>query len=688
MADDVENSVLQPLQQLDMVFENAGQSDLPKRTVEKDDGYGCLTCRPRVLQGFNSIRWHVFWQCVFNFFEGFIVNGVINVIIPSLEKRYEMSSSRSSIIASSNDFGALIVLIFISYYGGQRNKPRIMAAGVFLMSVGSLIFSLPQFLGDKYMYTVSDGSNGTQNVCLTGKSNTSSGACEAGQSDNSVSNWYYTCFLIGQGFLGIGAVPMFTIGLTYIDDNCKPKLTSFYIGCTFCSAAVGVAVGYIVGGQTLSYFVDADKVDLSSVHLTQTDPQWVGAWWIGILISFFSFLFIGFPLLGYPKELPGYEQLQKLRKSEAHNDSANELTTRPNFGKSWRDFPKSFYLLIKNPAFLFICLSATAEALMVGGLATFGSKLLQEFYHVDLTKAGLIMGLITIPGSGGGMLLGGYLVKRFDWKFQGIIRYCGICMFICMLIAPSFLASCPSRPLAGVTGNYKYESSLTGLSADCNRDCHCTTAGYEPVCDGNHTVYFTPCHAGCTAVRVNGDVKEYLNCSCISGGVSTYTLSSSSELRSDAIGCSHMDQCPWFYVFCVLLFLNMLFTFMTMPASTTATFRCVQPNQRSLAIGVELLVVRLLGTTPGPILLGAIIDSACSVWQETCGQTGSCWTYRKFDLGIRLMVWFATLKLLGVIFATIAYKVYVPPPGEDTTIAVSSIAANVDDGKKSVSTRM
>ncbi|XP_021348098.1 solute carrier organic anion transporter family member 4A1-like [Mizuhopecten yessoensis] len=273
---------------------------------------------------------------------------------------------------------------------------------------------------------------------------------------------------------------------------------------------------------------------------------------------------------------------------------------------------------------------------MVGGLATFGSKLLQEFYHVDLTKAGLIMGLITIPGSGGGMLLGGYLVKRFDWKFQGIIR------------------------------------SLTGLSADFNRDCHCTTARYEPVCDGNHTVYFTPCHAGCTAVNVNSDVKEYLNCSCILEGVSTYTLSSEEELRSDAIGCSHMDQCPWFYVFCVLLFLNMLFTFMTMPASTTATFRCVQPHQRSLAIGVELLVVRLLGTTPGPILLGAIIDSACSVWQDSCGQIGSCWTYRKFDLGIRLMVWFATLKLLGVIFATIAYKVYVPPPVED-------IAANVDD---------
>ena len=32
-------------------------------------------------------------------------------------------------------------------------------------------------------------------------------------------------------------------------------------GWTFCAAAVGVAVGYVVGGQTLSLFVDIDRVD-------------------------------------------------------------------------------------------------------------------------------------------------------------------------------------------------------------------------------------------------------------------------------------------------------------------------------------------------------------------------------------------------------------------------------------------
>lgn len=42
-------------------------------------------------------------------------------------------------------------------------------------------------------------------------------------------NGYYALLMIGNILLGIGAAPMFTIGLSYIDENCKPKLSSFYI---------------------------------------------------------------------------------------------------------------------------------------------------------------------------------------------------------------------------------------------------------------------------------------------------------------------------------------------------------------------------------------------------------------------------------------------------------------------------
>lgn len=42
-----------------------------------------------------------------------------------------------------------------------------------------------------------------------------------------------------------------------------------------------------------------------SIPLTPSDPQWVGAWWIGIVIAVPAFILISFPIHGYPRRLPG-----------------------------------------------------------------------------------------------------------------------------------------------------------------------------------------------------------------------------------------------------------------------------------------------------------------------------------------------------------------------------------------------
>ncbi|CAG2204509.1 SLCO4A [Mytilus edulis] len=389
----------------------------------EDRRYGCGPIKFSCTQRLNSIRWHVFWQCIFTFFDGFIVSGVVNVIIPALEKRYELSSSKSAIIVSANDFGAFVLLIFLGYFGERRHKPKLMGAGILLMAFGCLVFSLPQFIGEKYAYTISDSSkNGSDNLCST-RNTTSSCSSDVGEIKEYF-KVYYALFIVGQMLLGIGAVPMFTIGLSYIDENCKQKLTSFYIGLTLCSDAVGVATGYIVGGSFLNVFVDVDKLDVANLPLTSSDPQWVGAWWIGFIIAVPAFILVAFPILGYPRRLPG---------------------------------------------------------------------------------------AITIPGSGGGMIFGGYMVKRLNLKLRGIIYFCCISIGLAALLGPIFLSSCPSQPLAGVSTDYKVEIG-TSLIAGCNNDCGCTTAGFEPICDQNKTVYFSPCHAGCTkAIITNGTKVRYFS---------------------------------------------------------------------------------------------------------------------------------------------------------------------------------
>lgn len=40
------------------------------------------------------------------------------------------------------------------------------------------------------------------------------------------------------------------------------------------------------------------------------DPHWVGAWWIGFLVGGVAALLVSFPILGYPRQLPGTAHLQ------------------------------------------------------------------------------------------------------------------------------------------------------------------------------------------------------------------------------------------------------------------------------------------------------------------------------------------------------------------------------------------
>ena len=35
------------------------------------------------------------------------------------------------------------------------------------------------------------------------------------------------------------------------------------------------------------------------------DTRWVGAWWVGLVITTIAFVIISLPIFGYPKYMPG-----------------------------------------------------------------------------------------------------------------------------------------------------------------------------------------------------------------------------------------------------------------------------------------------------------------------------------------------------------------------------------------------
>jgi organic anion transporter 4A len=94
------------------------------------------------------VIWAVALLCLAGALQGILVNGLINVVISSIEKRFGIKSSDSGFIANSYDIASFLCLLPVSYLGGRGSgrKPAWIGAGVAVLGIGSLLFSLPHLL--------------------------------------------------------------------------------------------------------------------------------------------------------------------------------------------------------------------------------------------------------------------------------------------------------------------------------------------------------------------------------------------------------------------------------------------------------------------------------------------------------------------------------------------------------------
>ena len=77
-------------------------------------------------------------------------------------------------------------------------------------------------------------------------------------------------------------------------------------------------------------------------------------------------------------------------------------------------------------------------------------------------------------------------------------------------------------------------------------------------------------------------------------------------------------------------------------------FRSVPSNQRSFAMGLQFLVVRVFGMLPGPIVVGNIYDNNCATWKyDLCGRKAFCAEYELNGIssGVRNVMAVCSCKL-------------------------------------------
>ncbi|KAL3184796.1 hypothetical protein MRX96_005894 [Rhipicephalus microplus] len=231
----------------------------------------------------------------------------------------------------------------VAFLATKHNKPRFIGYGVAMLGLGNLIVAMAHFLAPGYRLSAA----GTDLCPMTGFS---SSCTKAGSIRN-----YRFILMAGQLISGLGATPINTVTIAYLDENLPRRQSSLYIGIFNSMTIVGPAVGFIVGGYTLTYFVDI-STDVSSMGLTSKSPAWVGAWWLGSVVTAVMGLILGVMTCSLPKYLPGYEAA-RVEKSDQTPVSVFSMIGTSNFGRRISDLPKAIRRLLTDVPFLFLCAS-------------------------------------------------------------------------------------------------------------------------------------------------------------------------------------------------------------------------------------------------------------------------------------------------------------------------------------------
>ncbi|NWT19872.1 SO4C1 protein, partial [Vireo altiloquus] len=606
-------------------------------------GWG--TCTPRALQLCNNSEGYLVAYSLLAIFQGIVVNGLVNISISTIEKRYELNSSFTGLISASYDIAFCVLSLFVSYFGERGHKPRWLAFSAFMLGLGSLVFSLPHFSSGKYQY----GSK-LEDTCQTAETTFANATCSA--STNSSLHKYLYVFILGQLLLGVGGTPLYTLGTAFIDDSVPKHKSSLYIGIGYAMSLLGPAIGY-VNLLFLNYF--------SSTKVDQDDPRWLGAWWIGFVVCFLAIWLLIIPFSCFPRHLPGTAKIQAEKISETHDDGSQVLVQTHDIGQSFKDFPMALLILLRNPVLMSLIVASTSEALVATGFATFLPKFIENQFGKSSSFSATLGGLVLIPAAALGQVISGVLVSKCKMDCKSIIKFMISTCSVALILNTVFLfAKCGNEPFAGVSETYNGTGTLDNLTAPCNVNCRCLRSVYYPVCGRDEVQYFSPCFAGCTSYLFNNMKKTYHNCSCIGKPKREHD---SEFLLYEAVPGKCPTQCKFLPLFLTFFFFAVVFTFMANTPTTVAILRCVPDKQRSFALGVQSVFLRLLGTIPGPILFGVAIDNSCTLWDiNECETKGACWVYDNKRMAYLLMGISAACKTITIIFVVMAVYLYKPPP--------------------------
>ncbi|XP_034186309.1 organic anion transporting polypeptide 33Ea [Osmia lignaria lignaria] len=614
----------------------------------------------------------------------------IVVTLTTLEKRFKIPSRTTGLILSGNEISQILSLVLI-YYGGSGHRPRWIAVGVGLSAVSCLILALPHFLygpgrdalalTKEYLdQTLLNTSTIPKDLAICPRDVKPEHCDEETLLD--VSILPRLLVFLSQFVLGIGTTLYYGLGQTYLDDNTKKKNTPMLLGFTFALRTVGPAIGFLLGYGCLSLYIDP------SLHpvITKKDPRWLGAWWLGWIILGVAMGMFAILIAMFPKDLPTKKAAIDTAKKDGSIPLKLQLTVQEQYMKPMeqrksletvhiptiREFPKTMKRLLTNWLLTFNNLSGVFYVLGASAYITFLAKYLEVQYSTFAANGTVIAGPVSLIGMVLGFLLSGMIISKFKPGPRPLLAwnvFVGVC-FVAGQIVFIFLG-CADNGIKGLD----LDTMQMTLTSSCNEACNCEGVKYSPVCHvSSKTTFFSACHAGCRTI-IND--KEFGNCSClplssVSNFQNVFGYDTMQPLVQDQLiysnnlqtinydkvraGICSNDCSGPYLLFTVLSCIIQTLACSGKIGNVLVNYRSVDKKDKSFAQGITIMTISLFALIPGPIIYGAIIDSTCLIWEESCGTKGNCWFHHGKNFRYLVNVTSAGFSIIGVIFdAVVCY---------------------------------
>lgn len=571
---------------------------------------GVGRCRPRALQVFARPQLFTLLYSAVSILQNAHFYYFF-AIMSTLQRRYGLSSWSITVILFADSASPFFVSFLVGHYSRTVSKPLLIFCAIVALVISCLMSALPFFLyGPGLALGVVDAAGDTLDTCQTADSmQPLQTSCEGRGMPES---YVVTAVLFAANcFYGSAYSVLFISGSTYVDDSVKKKNSPLHFATVAILRLAGPTLGYSLGSLCLRYYEDP-RLDPS---LEQTDPRWVGAWWMGYMVLGACLAATAFPALLFPRNLSPPASRCAAREAPAEN--ANGMST----------FWRSLRTLFGNPAYVFRLIYWLLASNATLGHAMMSSKYVEVQFRTSASQASFLIGPVLMVTNALGLGMGGLALHAFRPRPRLVTLYttlCDVAKLAC-LVACAFIG-CEAIRLAGTISTVPGHGS--SIQVACSDTCNCTTTHFQPVCDPvKDTVFFSPCHAGCTKISATESGTVSLgNCSCFPRLPAQYEYQDADQ-EAPYLGLCTTDACSHVMTFIALSSLIGFIVRTTTVGHTIVGLRIVPREEKAMALGVQEGLSSIFTYIPYPMLYGAIFDSACLVWEDKCGKPGVCWLY-------------------------------------------------------------